>query len=72
VVSQIVNADDFWRLNPADAKGVEDRVASIGVKAVVTTNRPAGNQEPGWTEVGHVDGNSISVLLLLASSSPSH
>ena len=64
VVSQIVNADDFWRLNEADAKHVEDRFASIGVKAVITTSRPASNHEAGWSEVGHLDGNSISVLLL--------
>jgi hypothetical protein len=31
VVSQILNPDDFWRLNPVEAKGVEDRIASIGV-----------------------------------------
>jgi hypothetical protein len=64
VVSQVLYADDFWRLNAADAKRVEDRMASIGVKAVLTTNRPASNQEAGWTEVGHLEGSSISVLLL--------
>jgi len=72
VVSQVLNADDFWRLNEADAKRVEDRFASIGVKAVITTSLTASNHESGWTEVGHLDGNSISVLLLEPASDPSH
>jgi hypothetical protein len=72
VVSQIVNADDFWQLNAEDAKRVEDRMASIGVKAVLTSNRPASNQEAGWDEVGHVDVNTISVLMLQPGNGNSH
>lgn len=72
VVSQVLHAEDFWGLNATDAKRVEDSFASIGVKAVLTSNRPAGNQESGWTEIGHVDGNSISVLLLKPASDNSH
>jgi hypothetical protein len=72
VVAQIVNADDFWRLNPAEEKRVEDRLASIGVKAVITTSLPAGNHEPGWTQVGHVEGNSINALILKPASDASH
>jgi hypothetical protein len=65
VVSQILTPDDFWRLNPADAKRVEDRIASIGVKAIIAVNRPPSNQEAGWIEVGTVaDAGSISVLVL--------
>jgi hypothetical protein len=71
VVSQVVNADDFWRLSATDAKGVEDRFASVGAKAVITTSRPAGNQETGWTEVGQLEGNTISVLLLQPANDPS-
>jgi hypothetical protein len=71
VVSQVVYADDFWRLNEADAKRVEERMASTGAKAVITTSRPASNQEAGWTEVGHLEGNSISVLLLPPANDPS-
>jgi hypothetical protein len=70
-VSQVVNADDFWRLSATDAKGVEDRFASVGAKAVITTSRPAGNQETGWTEVGQLEGNTISVLLLQPANDPS-
>jgi hypothetical protein len=71
-VSQIRNPDDFWRLNPTDAKGVENRLASIGVKALVAYNRPATNQEAGWTGVGAYPGGSLSVLLLDPVSDPSH
>jgi len=64
VVSQIEDPDEFWRLNPAEAKTVENRMASIGVKALLAFGRPASNQETGWTELAaHKDG-SLSVLLL--------
>jgi 4-amino-4-deoxy-L-arabinose transferase-like glycosyltransferase len=72
VVAQIISPDDFWRLNPTDAKRVESRLASIGVKALVAMNRPAGNQESGWTDVGRFEGESFSVLLLETASDPSH
>jgi hypothetical protein len=44
---------------------------SIGAKAVITTSLPAGDHESGWTEVGHLDGNSIDVLLLKPASNAS-
>lgn len=72
VVSQVLHSEDFWQLNGADAKRVEDSFASIGAKAVITTNRPVDNHETGWTEVGHLEGNSISVLLLQPEREPSH
>ena len=71
VVSQVLYADDFWQLNSADQKRVEDRFASIGAKAVITTSLPAGNHESGWMEVGHLDGNSIDVLMLEPASDAS-
>jgi hypothetical protein len=71
VVSQVLYSDDFWRLNSADRKRVEDSFVSIGAKAVITTSLPAGDHESGWTEVGHLDGNSIDVLLLEPASNAS-
>jgi hypothetical protein len=63
VVSQIEDPDEFWRLNPTEAKTVENRMASIGVKALLAFRRPASNQEAGWTELAaHKDG-SVSVLV---------
>jgi hypothetical protein len=72
VVSQIMRPDDYWRLNPADARRVDDRIASIGVKALVAMNRPASNQGSGWTEVGPYAGGTLSVLLLPSPDNPSH
>jgi hypothetical protein len=71
VVSQIQDSDAFWGLNQSDAKRVEDRLASIGVKALVAFNRPASNQENGWKEGGALEGRSVSVLLLDAARDPS-
>jgi hypothetical protein len=72
IVSQILTPDDFWRLNPSDAKRVEDRLASIGVKALIVFDHPARKQEAGWTDVGAFGGGSLSVLLLQPASEPSH
>jgi hypothetical protein len=64
VVSQIEDPDEFWRLNPTDAKRVEDRIASIGVKALLAFGRPANNQETAWIELSQHKEGSLSVLLL--------
>jgi hypothetical protein len=80
IVSQILTPEDFLQLNPTDAKRVEDRLASIGVKALIVLKRngrnkdlrPAGNQEAGWTEVGTAGGGTLSVLLLQPVNDPSH
>jgi hypothetical protein len=80
IVSQILTPEDFLRLNPTDAKRVEDRLASIGVKALIVLKRngrnkdmrPARNQEAGWTEVGAAGGGTLSVLLLQPAGDPSH
>jgi hypothetical protein len=64
VVAQIQEPDEFWRLNPADAKRVEDRLASIGVKALLAFDLPANAQQSGWIGAGTVDRRPLSVLLL--------
>jgi hypothetical protein len=70
VVSQIQDPEEFYRLSPTDAKQVEDRLASIGVKALVAFNRPASFDGGGWTEVGTIEGRSLSVILLQPETSP--
>jgi hypothetical protein len=69
VIAQVEDADEFWQLTPADAKRVEDRLASIGVKALMAFDLPAGYQEAGsaeagWAEAGTMEGKHLSVLLL--------
>ncbi len=69
-VSQIQDPEEFWRLSPVDAKQVEDRLGSIGVKALVAFNRPADFGGGGWAEVGTIEGRSMSVILLQPAASP--
>lgn len=73
VVSQIINGDDFWKLSAADAKRVEDRFASIGVKALIAVDRPATNQEAGWIVLGTVkDAGAVSVFVLKPAEDHPH
>jgi hypothetical protein len=72
VVSSIPDADEFWRLSPTDAKRVEDRLASIGVKALIAYDRPASNQETGWTMVGATREGTLSALVLRPADNHSH
>ncbi len=64
VVALFMNPDEYWQMNPAGAKSVEDRLASIGVKAIVAISRPASQHESGWIEAGSAEGRPFSVLLL--------
>jgi hypothetical protein len=64
VVALFINPDEYWQMNPADAKRVEDRLASIGVKAIVAISRPASPHDAGWIEAGSAEGRPFSVLLL--------
>jgi hypothetical protein len=40
VVAEIPDADEFWNLSAPELKSVSDRLAAIGVKAIVAANRP--------------------------------
>jgi hypothetical protein len=71
VVALFTNPDEYWQMGPADAKRVEDRLASIGVKAIVAISRPASPHESGWIEAGSAEGRPFSVLLLEPASTPS-
>jgi hypothetical protein len=72
LVAQILDADEFWRLNPADAKRVEDRMASIGVKGLLAFDRPANFQQGGWLNVGPIDGKPLNLLFLRPAAGASH
>jgi hypothetical protein len=80
IVSQIADSDDFLQLNPADAKRVEDRLAFIGVKALIAIKVPheASREHPendrgnGWTDVGFANGTQVSALMLQPAEEPSH
>ncbi len=40
VVAEIPDADAYWNLSAPELKSVSDRLAAIGVKAIVAANRP--------------------------------
>jgi hypothetical protein len=64
VVAQIPDSRRFWRLKEPEMKMVAERLASIGVKAIVAWNRPAGVPPAGWKDVKVSDSARMSVLLL--------
>jgi hypothetical protein len=68
VVAQIPDANEFWRLSPAELKLLEERLTSIGVKAVVVKNRPDVSALVGWKDINVSDSVRLSVLLLSAEA----
>jgi hypothetical protein len=64
VVAQIPDAHAFWRLSAPELQAVLERLASVGVKAVVATNRPDAFAQSGWKDVSESDSGRLSVLLL--------
>ena len=72
VVAQILDLDDYLRLSPAEASRVRNRLASIGVKAVIASEISTHTQQPEWTSLGAFRGGSLSVLLLNAPGDASN
>jgi hypothetical protein len=72
IVSQIMDAEDFWRLSPAAAERVEDRLASIGVKAIIASDRSGTTGHAGWTPIENFKGGSLSALLLNPANNAAH
>lgn len=64
VVAQIPDAPEFWRLSTPELKSLAERLTSIGVKAVVVSNRPDASAVAGWKDVKVSDSVRLSVLLL--------
>jgi hypothetical protein len=72
VIALFTDPDEYWQMSPADAKRVEDRLASIGVKAIVAISRPSSPHDAGWIEAGSAEGRPFSVLLLQPANAPPH
>ena len=66
VVAQIPDSHEFWQLSALELKSVEERLASIGVRAVVASNRPETSAPAGWKDVKLPDSSRFSILLLPA------
>ena len=63
VVAQIPDRREFWSLTEPELKLVTERLASIGVKAVVAWDRPGTVVHGGWTNV-QTSNSVLSVLLV--------
>ena len=63
VVAQIPDKREFWNLSAAELKLVTQRLASIGVRAVVAWNRPGSVRQEDWTDVK--TSNSVFSVLLV-------
>jgi hypothetical protein len=64
MVAEIVDADEFWRLSAPDLATVKQRLAGIGVKALVAKNAPLASASLGWREVVTSSPSRFSILAL--------
>jgi hypothetical protein len=64
VVAEIPAADEFWNLGAPELKSVAERLARIGVKAVVAENRPDVSAPAEWRDVRVSDAERFSILVL--------
>ena len=64
VVAQIPDTNEFWHLTTPELTSVAERLASIGVKAVVAPNRPATSARADWKDVNVSNSMQLSILLL--------
>ena len=64
VVVEIPATDEFWNLSTLELKSVAERLARIGVKAIVAKNRPDISAPANWRDVKICDSLRYSVLLL--------
>jgi hypothetical protein len=69
IVAHIVVGDEFRYLSAEDLGRVRDRLAGIGVKALVTTDRPVNAVSAAWKEV-MVSGSLRYSIMLVTTSTP--
>jgi hypothetical protein len=72
VVAQIPNTTDFWHLSALELSSLAQRLASVGVKAVIASNRPAGSAPADWRDVKVSDSEQLSVLMLPPEAASTH
>jgi hypothetical protein len=64
VVAQVPDENEFWRLSAPELELLEERLASIGVKAIVAINRPDYVSRLNWSDVTLDRGVQFNILLL--------
>jgi hypothetical protein len=72
VVAQVPDENEFWRLSTPELESVEERLASVGVKAIVAVNRPDYVVQADWRDVTLDRGVRFNILLLAEARSDSH
>lgn len=70
VVAQIPDDQAFWRLSAPEVKAVADRLAAVGVKAIVAFDRPAASGDAGWNDLALPDSRKFSILILQRAVKP--
>jgi hypothetical protein len=69
IVAQIVDSDGFWRLPKERLDVVEKSLAELGVKAIVSRDRPNSSiNGGGWQDVVAPSGVRYSILALKTKS----
>lgn len=66
VAAEVPDANEFWHLSAPDFDRALDRLAAIGVKAIVATNRPDSPQLAEWRDVHLSSAPTVSILRLPA------
>jgi len=64
IIAQISGAEEFWSLSAGDFKVVKERLASIGIKALIAKDAPPGSGSGDWEEIPGTRSDNISVLIL--------
>jgi hypothetical protein len=65
IVAQIVHPDEFWRLPERQLDLVKKSLATLGVKAIVSRDRPVSSiNGGGWQDVVTPRGMRYSILAL--------
>jgi hypothetical protein len=70
LVAAIPATDDVWNMRAEEWKAVGERLTEIGVKAVVTTNRPHNSATANWHDVNVSGPERFSILLPSEMISP--
>ena len=64
VVAEIPDKNEFWNLSALQLKAVAERLTRIGVRAIVSKNRPDSSTVGNWRDVRVSDSVRFSILLL--------
>jgi hypothetical protein len=67
IVAEIRDGEQFWRLTPPEVDRLAERLASVGVRAIVARDRPGGSEAAPWRDVPLFGASRVSVLLLPGS-----